>query len=923
MAKTVKGPKKIGLKAGESYFPGTTNDSLVLIKADVATAFEVTEWFPGTTDAQKSNITWLYEDVKRKKVLMASKTGVPEVRALSIPKKLCGSSPMYYLEASLTGSIDLSLHAGILVRGVCEPLIVKSSWSKEYKGASLGKEPIRFGDDVHLRLFTEGLNGNRVTIQFFKMEWGDDFPVDTLNNILCENGEVNLLIRHTFLWYPKLKTGPDVQEIYVKVLDPLTQKLVLDSRKQDMHARFLRLKNAVSTSAVASPTNLTVATVGPPLENLKQVDHCRYTKIELMDPEAIPVFDEGKINLEGAKNSEFYLDEKINYAFDEYKVRDSDKKKLDKIAEILMKIPYTPVELGSHTDRFGTPEYNMKLSEKRAQAAVDYLVSKNIDASRIFPKGYGKTKLYDPDENLSKQGSIVNRRTTIKLKIFTHNAVSIQYETIGPGESIKREIPIKISNFKTKGLCNLVSTPHKVEVPYGNLLPNKEKDTLKLDAAETIHPKVYSPLDDEKHAYDYIWPMIRKANSFYYYINSCAYFSDQDKPTLVVNVYSDIKWKLTFFFDLTNDLSVAYQNLSPEDHKEMQKRAGKLGAERRWKQKEASFGFSLTSDWNYNKKEGKYSGHDEFEKSHEAKFKKIFGLFSNLTTITDAIVKQTKGTVRDIGFKSVPVTLAVKPPKINLTAKWQLQRAVKKGAAIAKVGTRVDIEFNADPLIGLEMTIDLLGAVIAVGATVISGGTAAPAAVRYYNMIKSKLKTGLKLGNDDVGFKANVDVFIELVITSQITTKLGFGFNTVSATKEDTFKLEADNTLSVELRAGAMIKGELSMMVVSVNGYFEAKASAIGAITFGHGLNYDSKGLMYKPKLGFDGLDAEYIVTVSAGLASKKGIPTEKLFQDKKGSWVLLEGTYKEIVPKFDVIASIEELTGMSVQVPLMKGDDD
>ncbi|PIH04011.1 hypothetical protein CS542_01800 [Pedobacter sp. IW39] len=35
-------------------------------------------------------------------------------------------------------------------------------------------------------------------------------------------------------------------------------------------------------------TNLTVATVGPPLENLKQVDHCRYTKIELMDPEAVP-----------------------------------------------------------------------------------------------------------------------------------------------------------------------------------------------------------------------------------------------------------------------------------------------------------------------------------------------------------------------------------------------------------------------------------------------------------------------------------------------------------------------------------------------------------------------------------------------------------------------------------------------------------
>lgn len=922
MAKTVKGPKKIRLKAGESYFPGTTNDSLVLIKADVATAFEVAEWFPETTEAQKNNITWLYEDVKRKKVLMAAKTGVPEIRALSIPKKLCGSSPMYYLEASLTGSIDLNLHAGILVRGVCEPLIVSSSWSKEYKGASLKDTPIRFGDDVHLRLFTEGLNGNRVTIQFFKMEWGDDLPVDTLNNILCENGEINLLIRHTFLWYPKLKTGPEVQKIYVKILDPLTQKLVLDDHKQDMHARFLRLQNAVSTSAVASPTNLTVATVGPPLENLKQVDHCRYTKIELMDPKAVPVFDEGKIDLEGAKNSEFYLDEKINYAFDEYKVRDSDKKKLDKIAEILMKIPYTPVELGSHTDRFGTPEYNMKLSEKRAKAAVDYLISKNIDASRIFPKGYGKTKLVNADENLSKQDSIVNRRTTIKLKIFTHNAVSIQYETIGPGESIKREIPIKISNFKTKGLCNLVSTPHKVEVPYGELLPAKASTTLKLDAAETIHPKVYSPLDERTHAYDYIWPMSRQANKFYYYINSCAYFSDQNKPTLVINTYSDIKWVLTFFLNLTNDLSVKWQNFTPEQHREMQSRAGKLGAERRWKQKEASFGFDLQSNWNMGG-DGTYGGHDEFKKQHEGKFKKLYSLFSGLNSISDAITAQTKGTVRNIGFKNAPISFAVKPPNLSLSATWQLQRAKKEGASVPKIGTRIDINFNANPLIGLELTIDLIGTVVGLVAGAISGGSAAPGALKMYYKIKERLKSGLDLGNDDVGFKANVDFYMDLVITSMINTKIGFGFNTVSETKEDTFKLEATSTLGVELKAGVMIKGELSMLVVSVDGYFEVKAKGSASITFGHGVYYDSKGLMYKPKLGFDGLDAEYIITASVGLATKKGTAAADLVKDQKGNWVLAEGNYKEVIPKFDVIKSLEEISGISIQIPLMRGDDD
>ncbi|PIH04012.1 hypothetical protein CS542_01805 [Pedobacter sp. IW39] len=60
-----------------------------------------------------------------------------------------------------------------------------------------------------------------------------------------------------------------------------------------------------------------------------------------------------------------------------------------------------------------------------------------------------------------------------------------------------------------------------------------KKDTLKLDAAETIHRRSDSSFDDAKHVYDYICDDDRKANGFIIIINSCAYF-DQDKPTLVV-----------------------------------------------------------------------------------------------------------------------------------------------------------------------------------------------------------------------------------------------------------------------------------------------------------------------------------------------------------------------------------------------------
>eukprot|EP01133_Synstelium_polycarpum_P004750 gene4750-5537_t len=907
-----------GLSVGERYYKGSSNNGVIAVTADVAHAFEVTEWLPGTTDAQKNDTSWLFEDAKRTKVLTSTKTGGPSLRAFAVPKKLCGSVPMYYLEASLSGLMEKSINAGLLVRGICGPLIVKSNWSKSYKGAPLGTSPIRFGDDVHLHVETEGLNGNRLTVQIFRRKWFTDEPVDTLYNVLCENGEINYLIRNTYKWHAELKSGPSEQELYIKIIDNHTKTYVKDSRNQDLHARFLRLENKVVTSAMAQSTNLTVATVGEPLKNLKQPDHCKFTKIEISDlGERVPVFDEGKIDAKGQiTESKFYIDEKINYDFDAYKVRDVDKKKLDKIAEVLMKIPYIPVELGSHTDRFGTAEYNLQLSEKRAKAAMDYLISRNVDASRIVSKGYGKTMLANPDPNLDKKESLVNRRTTIKLLIFTHNALSMQYETIAPGLSKARELPIQIANFKTAGLCNFPSNPHQVNVPYGNLVQKKEKTPLQLDGKETIHPKIYSPLDDKEHAYEYIWPMSTTYNSFFFYINSCAYFTNRDKHSLVVKAYSDIKWRLTFFLKLNNALSVKWQNLSPAEHKEMQKKAGKEGAERRWKQKDATFGFSLTSDWNSQK--GAYTAHDEFKKEHEGKFKKLYDLFSSLNSIADGITNVTKGTVRGIGFDKLPVKFEVEPPNLDLDATWMLQRAKKDRAPIARVGTRIDIGFHAQPLIGLEVTIDLLGALIGAAAGAVSGGTASQPVLKFYYLLKDKLKTGLKLGNDDVGFKANADIFMNLKIFSRISTDVGFGFNTVSGREDDTFKIEAKNKLGVVLEAGVIIKGELAMVVVKVDGYFEASASARASVTFGHGVYYDDKGLYYKPKLGFDGMDADYVITASVGLAAKKGVPAAEVIKDKKGDWVIAKGDFKGIIPKFDVIESLEEKAILLVALALM-----
>ena len=71
------------------------------------------------------------------------------------------------------------------------------------------------------------------------------------------------------------------------------------------------------------------------------------------------------------------------------------------------------IELSGHTDDVGDDEDNRVLSEDRAKAVRDYLVSKGVDAKRIIPKGYGESQPIAP--NKSPEGRRVNRRTEVRI----------------------------------------------------------------------------------------------------------------------------------------------------------------------------------------------------------------------------------------------------------------------------------------------------------------------------------------------------------------------------------------------------------------------------------------------------------------------------------------------------------------------------
>lgn len=110
--------------------------------------------------------------------------------------------------------------------------------------------------------------------------------------------------------------------------------------------------------------------------------------------------------------------EKIYYDFDKWDIRPDAAVELDKLIKIMMDNPNISIELGSHTDSRGRDLYNQFLSQKRAQSAVEYIISKGINSNRISAKGYGETQLLNECVNgikCSEQAHQKNRRTEFKI----------------------------------------------------------------------------------------------------------------------------------------------------------------------------------------------------------------------------------------------------------------------------------------------------------------------------------------------------------------------------------------------------------------------------------------------------------------------------------------------------------------------------
>lgn len=119
------------------------------------------------------------------------------------------------------------------------------------------------------------------------------------------------------------------------------------------------------------------------------------------------------INLEGCATGESVVLKGVNFEVNSSRLTANAKAILNQVADSLAASPGMKVEIGGHTDAQGSDAFNLKLSERRAQAVHDYLVARGIDSARLSAKGYGESQPIDTNE--TPEGRELNRRVEMKV----------------------------------------------------------------------------------------------------------------------------------------------------------------------------------------------------------------------------------------------------------------------------------------------------------------------------------------------------------------------------------------------------------------------------------------------------------------------------------------------------------------------------
>jgi len=137
----------------------------------------------------------------------------------------------------------------------------------------------------------------------------------------------------------------------------------------------------------------------------------------------------------------------VFYDFARWDLRPEAMVSLDRLIETLADNPNITIELMSHTDARATDEFNMDLSQKRAQAVVDYLIERGIPSDRLQAKGYGETMPKVVTARIAEQYPILTEGTEL-TESFINNLSTVEQQEIGHQFNRRTEFRVLSTDYE-------------------------------------------------------------------------------------------------------------------------------------------------------------------------------------------------------------------------------------------------------------------------------------------------------------------------------------------------------------------------------------------------------------------------------------------------------------------------------------------
>ncbi|VXC12753.1 MULTISPECIES: OmpA family protein [Chryseobacterium] len=844
-------------------------DKWVIVPANKKAHFYIKEWNKDTTEAQKKGkLYWMVLDRDRKKIIERIECMTDKYFSYKIPKHLCGYP--YYVEASMTGKPDVNF-TGLFLFAQCPPLIVSSTWSRTRGGKNIKNTDDNnfgfcYGEEIHFHADTEGINGEVVIVEVYNEMWDGDYKMRTLYNVTVTDGQINLKIPNTSEWKSSIKFIQSNEEFYVKIKKK-NGTYLKDKNGNVEHGKYLNIKNELKVVNKTKPSNQSTILVGNTDKNHQGVGLCKFKQIIITDDKSVTVFEEGKTKLKRkAQTSYNEIVELVYFDFNKNNIRANDRKTLDVIASKLKNNKHSNVIIEGHADERGPGDFNLRLSQNRSEAVAQYLKQQGLSNTKFLSQGLGENQLIYKGTNLTEAQHQENRRAKIRFSVIDHDELSLIYEVIAPpyDSSNKKKINIQVNNFENKGCIGSHEKNIKI-TDIGQVKNGNEK--VESYPVPSKQYEVYSDLS--KHnllPIQYIWPASSTPNKVNVDIHSCTYFANKKIPTVIIRTYPDIKWRFAFYVNLSNSLSIKWQKLSPEKHKELRGKALKLANEEKGKYSEVDFGVELKASFD-KQKDGSYGSNPELTGKYSDKISKLFSTISSIKKIAQGITGGTKGNIsKGIGRK-LPFDIKLNAPAVYVGADWEAD----VNNTNSEIGTKLRFFLETKPLVELAIVFDLLGLAVQAGVAAATAGTGNALALEIFNMVRDWAQKGYESERVEIKFK----MYIDLEVRGKVDGSVDVTYSTVKDGTGIDFALTSN--ITVELKSGLELKGMYVVIGTTkkpeLEGHMEGKLSAGASmgITSGHKLQYDSlRGIYYIPSLSIDPCVGTVVIMVKAGFTYKK-----------------------------------------------------